>query len=194
MKLKELIRSNRSFRRFQEEVVITRETLLELINLARLSASAANRQPLKFLTACSMQDRELIFPCLGWAGYLRDWTGPAAGERPAAYIIILLDTSIYDHSDCDHGIAAQSILLGATEMGLGGCMIGAIRKQQLRENLSIPPHLKILLVIALGKPAETVELEEVTSPDAIEYWRDDEEVHHVPKRSLEELIVNHPPQ
>jgi nitroreductase len=192
MKLQELIRRNRSFRRFQEDAAITRETLLELIELARLSATAANRQPLKFLPACSPQTRELIFPCLGWAGYLRDWIGPADGERPSGYIIILLDKCIHDRSDCDHGIAAQSILLGATEMGLGGCMIGSIRKHELQEKLSLPSHLEILLVIALGQPAETVDLEEVPSLDAIEYWRDSEDVHHVPKRSLEELIVDPP--
>ncbi len=192
MKLQDLILRNRSFRRFREEVAITREALLELINLARLSASAANRQPLKFLPACSPQARELIFPCLSWAGYLSEWPGPAAGERPSAYIIILLDTRVCDHSDCDHGIAAQSILLGAAEMGLGGCMIGAIQKQQLQEDLSLPSHLKVLLVIALGQPAETVRLEELPSPDNIEYWRDSEGVHHVPKRSLEELVVDLP--
>lgn len=90
----------------------------------------------------------------------------------------------------DHGIAAQSILLGATELGLGGCMIGSIKREELRENLNIPEHLEILLVLAIGKPKEKVVIEPVAAEGNIKYWRDDQQTHHVPKRSLEDIIVN----
>lgn len=192
MRLAELIKKNRSYRRFKEEMEINRETLLELIDLARFSASAANLQPLKFLPACERGLNELIFPCLGWAGYLKNWAGPISGERPAAYIIILSDRRISEVSGCDHGIAAQSILLGAVERGLGGCLIGSLKRQQLRERLSLPLHLDILLVVALGHPAESVQLEELPAPGRIEYWRDETGVHHVPKRSLHEIVVEPP--
>ena len=138
-----------------------------------MSASAANLQPLKYLLACEPEKNAAIFSCLAWAGYLKDWPGPAAGERPAAYILILGDTEISKNFGCDHGIAAQSILLGARAQGLGGCMLGSIQRDRLRELLRIPAKLDILLAIALGQPKETVVIEEVNPGDSIKYWRDD---------------------
>ena len=188
--IEELIRKNRSCRRFQEDFEITAETLRELIDLARLSASASNQQPLKYIISCDRDKNALIFPVLGWAGYLRDWPGPSQGERPSAYIIILGDTTVSNTFDYDYGIAAQSILLGATEKGLGGCMIATINKDRLAKALNIQSHLRILLVIALGKPAEQALIEPVDSNGDIRYWRDDKQVHHVPKRSLDEIIID----
>ncbi len=187
--LRELIVKNRSYRRFYQEVPISCETLRELVDLARLSASGANRQPLKYILSCDPDKNARIFPCLGWAAYLKEWPGPEEGERPSAYIIILGDTEISHSYFVDHGIAAQSILLGATERGLGGCMIASIQKQALREALDIPPRYEILLVLALGKPKETVVIEPVGPDGDIKYWRDDQGVHHVPKRSLDEIIL-----
>ena len=120
---------------------------------------------------------------------MRSWSGPAEGERPSAYIVILGDTEISKSVGCDHGIAAQSIMLGATERGLGGCMIGSIKRDALRETLEIPERYEIQLVLALGKPAETVVLEDVGPDGDIKYYRDDQGVHHVPKRPLDELIL-----
>ena len=124
-----------------------------------------------------------------WAGYLRDWPGPQEGERPAGYIIIMRDTRLSPAIDCDHGIAAQSILLGATEAGLGGCIIGSIQYEGLMEAFSIPEEYEILLVLALGKPKEVVILEEVGSQGDIKYWRDEQRGHHVPKRSMDEIVL-----
>ena len=187
--IEELVKGNRSYRRFHQGEPLSLETLRGLVNLARLSASAANLQPLKYLLACEAEKNAAIFSCLAWAGYLKDWPGPAAGERPAGYIIILGDTEISKNFGCDYGIAAQSILLGAREQGLGGCLIGSIQRDRLRDLLKIPPTLDILLVIALGRPRETVILEEVGPDGGIKYWRDDQEVHHVPKRRLEDIIL-----
>ncbi len=159
------------------------------MNLARLSASAANLQPLKYLLANDPKQNEAIFSCLAWAGYLKDWPGPAQGERPAAYIVILHDQEVAKEVGCDHGIAAQSILLGAREQGLGGCIVGSIKKDLLRQLFSIPGRYEILLVIALGRPRETVVLEEAGPGDSIRYWRDQDGVHHVPKRRLEDIIL-----
>ena len=136
--LKDLILKNRSYRRFYQEVAIEHETLRELVDLARLSASGANRQPLKYILSCDPEKNGLIFPHLTWAAYLKDWPGPSEGERPSAYIIILGDTKISQAFGCDHGIAAQSILLGAREKGLGGCMHGSVRRDELSKALEIP--------------------------------------------------------
>jgi nitroreductase len=187
--ISELVQKNRSYRRFHEEVVINLETLKELVDLSRYCASAANLQPLKYMLSCEPDRNETIFECLGWAAYLKEWSGPASGERPSAYVIMLGDSSIAKSFGCDHGIAAQTILLGAVEKGLGGCMIGAVKRQELRQALSIPAHLEILLVIALGKPKETAVVEKLGPDGDIKYWRDREGVHHVPKRSLNDLIV-----
>jgi nitroreductase len=165
------------------------EDLRGLVDLARLSASAANRQPLKYILSNDVTVNGAIFEHLGWAAYLKDWPGPAEGERPSAYIIILGDTDIARDFWCDHGIAAQSILLGAVEKGLGGCMIGAINKKSLAEALHISGRYEILLVIAIGKPKEEVRIERVGPDGDIRYWRDENGVHHVPKRSLEEIIL-----
>ena len=188
--IRDLIIKNRSFRRFHQDIPIDRKTLEELIDLARLSASAANLQPLKYIISCDRDKNASIFPLLAWAGYLTDWPGPAPSERPTAYIVILGDTTIRKDQSCDHGIAAQSILLGAVEKGLGGCMIGSIQRDSLRVTLQIPDHLEILLVIALGKPAETVVLEDTGDLHGIKYYRDENNVHHVPKRPLDEIIVS----
>ena len=187
--VRDLILKNRSYRRFHQEVAIELETLRELVDLARLSASGANRQPLKYILSGDPKKNALIFPHLGWAGYLKDWPGPSEGERPSAYIIILGDTEIRESFGCDHGIAAQSILLGATEKGLGGCMIGSGKKDELRKVLGIPPHYEILLVLALGKPKEKVVIETIGPDGDFKYWHDSDDVHHVPKRPLDEIII-----
>jgi nitroreductase len=187
--LADLIRKNRSYRRFHQDVPVSLETLRELVDLARLSASAANRQPLKYILSCGPEANARIFPHTRWAGYLKDWGGPVEGERPAAYVVILGDTEVSKDFGCDHGIAAQSIMLGAVEHGLGGCMVGALDRDGLRQALAIPERYEILLVLALGKPKETVVIEEVGRDGDIRYYRDSAGVHHVPKRALKELIL-----
>ena len=187
--IKDLVKRTRSYRRFFEDQYIPKETLRNLIDLARLSASAANRQPLKYLLSNEKETNALIFSRLKWAGYLKDWAGPEEGERPSAYIIVLGDTDISSSFECDHGIASQNILLGATEMGLGGCMVGAVERKYLREDLHIPNQYEILHVIALGKPREKIVIETVGSDGDIKYWRDESDTHHVPKRTLEEIII-----
>lgn len=164
--------------------------LLELVDLARNSASASNRQPLKYILCCSVENSNLLFPCLRWAGALKNWPGPPEGERPSAYIIILGDTEIATNFGIDPGIAAQSILLGAVEKGLGGCMLASVDKPKLRELFAIEERYEILLVIALGKPKEKVVLEVMEPADPFAYWRDEKDVHHVPKRRLDDIIVD----
>jgi nitroreductase len=185
----DLVKKNRSYRRFYQDVKIEIENLRELVDMTRYTASAANLQPLKYILSNSPEKNDNIFKHLAWAGYLKDWPGPDEGERPSAYIIVLADTRIAKSAGCDHGIACQSILLGAAERGLGGCMIGSIERKGLRTALGIPGHLEILLVIALGRPKEKVVTEEVGPEGDIKYWRDSEDVHHVPKRKLKDIIV-----
>lgn len=187
--LRDLILQNRSYRRFHQVARVEESLLRGLVDLARLSASAGNLQPLKYVITCDPDANMKVFPHLRWAAYLKEWSGPVEGERPSAYIVVLGDMQISQAIGPDHGIAAQSILLGATEVGLGGCMIASINRSGLREALKVPASLEILMVIALGKPKEEVVIEDVGPSGDIRYWRDDKGVHHVPKRKLDQIIM-----
>jgi nitroreductase len=187
--LQDLVLKNRSYRRFDESFPIAEQTLKELVELARLTPSGANLQPLKYRLSSDPDTNGRIFSTLAWAGYLKEWPGPVAGERPTAYVTILGDTAIAKNFGCDHGIAAQTILLGAVERGLGSCIIGNIRHDELRQALNLPERYEILLVLALGKPVEAVVVESLPADGSVKYWRDDKSVHHVPKRSLAEIIL-----
>jgi nitroreductase len=189
MNFADLLTRNRSYRRFHEDQPVDRRTLVDLVELTRRCPSAANRQPLKYLVVASPEENHKLFRHLRWAVALRDWNGPAEGERPTGYIVILGDTEITMQFTVDPGIAAQSMLLAAVERGMGGCMVGSIDREGLRADFHIPERFAIALVVALGVPNETVVLETATSPENVDYWRDADGVHHVPKRPLEELLV-----
>lgn len=184
-----LITKNRSCRKFDEACKIDKEQIIRWIDLARLSASGRNMQPLKYAICTNVEKNAAIFPNLAWAGYLKDWDGPADGQKPAAYIVVLKDTTLADNIFCDDGIAMQSIMLGVACDGFGGCIIGSVKKENIHKILNIPAHLEILWVIALGKPAEKIVIEEVRNNN-VKYWRDENEVHHVPKRSIDEIVVD----
>ena len=187
--IKDLVLKNRSYRKFDENFKISSETLRSFIDLARITPSAANRQPLKYILSNSSETNTKIFKTLSWAGYLKEWAGPAKGERPSAYIVILGDTKITADFNADPGIVMQTILLGAVEKGLGGCIFASVKRELLSKNLNIPEQYQILYVIALGKPEENVILEDINKND-VKYWRDNKSNHHVPKRSLDELILS----
>ena len=186
----ELIKKNRSYRRFYEDVTIDSKTLKSFIELARLTPSTRNSHPLKYIVSNTKETNAKIFPALAGAGYLKDWAGPVEGERPAAYIIIVVDKNITQTKPAhDEGIVAQSILLGAVEQGFGGCIIVSVKRQELAEVMNIPEQYEIALVIALGKPKETVVITDVKNND-IKYFRDENAVHYVPKRSIDDIILD----
>ena len=159
------------------------KTLRELIDLARLSPSAANRQALKFILSNDPQKNALVF------ANLRIDNDPIEGERPSAYVIILHDTRIQAWAHVDLGIAAQTIHLGAVEKGFGGVMVGNIEKDGLRKALDIPAHFEILLVLALGKPKEEMVIETMGADGSLQQWWDDKRARHVIKRPLDDVIV-----
>jgi len=186
--LKDLVLKNRSYRRFFQSETIPAAMLREWVDLARNSASARNSQSLKYILSTDEHFNAMIFQELAWAGYLTDWKGPVEGERPSAYIIMLNDKGITENYFCDDGIATQSILLGAVEAGYGGCIIHSVNRKNLRERLNLSEQFDIVQVLALGKPKEEVVLDPMKDGD-VKYWRDENQVHHVPKRALDEIIV-----
>ena len=186
--IREMVVKNRSYRRFFQNHVIETSLLEDLIDLARLSPSAANLQRLRFKICNTEVENEKVFSCLSWAGYLKDWKGPEIGERPSAYITILSTEKDTGKVACDAGIACQSILLGAVESELRGCIFASVKRDELQQLLKIPKKYSIIYVIALGKPKENIKLECIENDD-IKYWRDDNGVHHVPKRKLKDIIL-----
>jgi len=190
MKITELLTKNRSYRRFDEDHAIEEQTLIDLVALTRLCPSSGNRQPLRYLVSCAPEMNEKVFPHLRWAAALKDWPGPGPGERPTGYIVVLGDADMPGSLNVDSGIVAQSMLLAAAEQGLGGCMIGSIDRDRLHEALKIPGDYIIVLVVGLGKPKETVVLEDVDASGNVAYWRDEQGVHHVPKRTMDQLLVS----
>ncbi|MFW5931959.1 MAG: nitroreductase family protein [Desulfohalobiaceae bacterium] len=188
-KVKDLVRASRSIRRFKQSEPLDLQILQELVDTARLTPSAANKQPLRYVLSTDAHLNQEIFDCLTWAAALPDWPGPAQGERPAAYIVILEDTRVSGTGWMDQGIAAQTMLLAAREKGYGGCMLGAVNRRRLAEVLDLEEQYKILLVLALGRPAEEIILEEVGPEQNLDYYRDGQDVHHVPKRRLQDVVL-----
>lgn len=188
--LKDLVLKNRSYRRFYQEVKIDINDLKDLVDLARTTPSTVNSQALKFLIVNNETDNEKVFRTLSWAGLLKDWSGPEDGEKPSAYIIILCDFEFGKNKSIDDGIASQTIMLGAVEKGLGGCMFGSINRKQLAEEFSIDlEKYSIDLVLAIGKPKETVKIVDLPKNKSTAYYRDEQGVHYVPKRALEDIIL-----
>ncbi len=187
-----LIKQTRTVRRYKENKIIGIGRLRKLVDLARLGGSARNGQPLKYMIVTEARLRNRIFHLVKWAGYLKDWPGPDKGERPAAYIICILDRKRCKgperEAHIDLGIATQNLLLGAAEQGIYGCRIAAFSRD-ISKILYLEKRYKVLLVLALGYPAEKVVLEKVKEGGDIRYWRDEHGVHHVPKRSLEDILL-----
>ena len=190
----DLVRRTRTVRRFKQEQTISPELLQSLLDMARLGGSARNAQSLKYMVIIDRQRRDLLFPLLAWAGYLPHWPGPVEGERPAAYVVCLLDTTLQKGPETeahfDLGIATQNLLLGAAEQGIFGCRIGAFSPVKVQQLLNLEAQYTPLLVVALGYAAEEVVLEEVKGDGDIRYWHDEQGVHHVPKRKLADILIS----
>lgn len=190
MSFLDLVTRNRSYRRFDEKVRIPENELQEMVEAARRAASGANLQPLRYHLTADKAEADKLFPLLKWAGYLSDWDGPEKGECPTAYITVVRDTQVKDvASKIDAGIAMQTILLRAVESGYGGCIFASINRDEWAKVIGLDSRYEIMNVIALGVPVEQVVLEEAASQEDIKYYRDDSQVHHVPKRKLGDLLV-----
>ncbi len=192
--IKDLVRQNRSYRGYDESRRVTEEELRELVDCARLTASSVNMQPLKYYLAWEKKEVDRIQALTAWARGLPEMTLPHEGMRPTAFIVICQDKNIQEslaRFQKDVGIAAQTMLLAAVEMGLGGCMIGNFRAESVQQELGLAENLAPLLIVAIGKPAEKIVLTEVGEGESVAYYRDENDVHYVPKRRLEDVILEH---
>jgi nitroreductase len=187
--LKSCMESNRSYRRFDNSRRVEHATLTEVVGLTRFCSSAMNKQPLRYRIVCDADECAKVFPLLKWAGYLKDWDGPTESERPVAYLVQCLDTDcIASFPYCDDGLQLEAITLGLNALGLGGCIIKAFNAAKLAEALALPANLELRHVLAIGYPVEQVVIDDIVDDD-VKYWRDEKAVHHVPKRTLDEIIV-----
>lgn len=188
---RELLMADRSFRRFDNNFKISNDTLVSLVELTRWCASGRNLQPLKYRIVNTEEECEKIFPHLKWAGYYTDWDGPSPEERPTAYLVQCLDTHLTDALLCDDGLQLQAITLGATTLGLGGCIIKAFNAGGVAEALALPDNLVPRYVLALGKPVETIKVEDLSDAEGdYKYFRTPDQMHHVPKRTLDQLVIS----
>lgn len=182
-----LLLRTRSIRRFQDKGSLTPETLESLVELTRYCPSGANRQPLKYMCISKKEDCRFVTKHVKWAALLPEWEGPAEEEEPSAYILVMIDKKLSENAPYDSGIASHAILMGATEKGLGGCMLGNIDRESLHEYFGINRiRYRIDLAIALGVPAEEPVIEEAV--ETTTYYRDENDILHVPKRKLSELL------
>lgn len=186
--IKELLKKNRSYRRFYQNIRISEEELKDIVDAVRYCASGRNAQALKYAIISDEQECAKVYETLAWAGYLKDWDGPIEGERPSAYLIQVLDTQIVENCLCDDGLHLEALSLVATEKGYGCCIIKSFKNENLRNILKLKDEYKITYVLALGKAKEIVVLEDIKDND-IKYWRSNDEIHHVPKRALDEIII-----
>lgn len=190
--LKDLVLKNRSYRGYDPSVRLTREDLVDLVELARFTGSSVNVQPLKYYIAWKQEEVAQIQALTMWAGALKEMKLPHPGKEPAAFIIICQDMNLNSNSTKflrDIGVAAQTMLLGAVEKGLGGCMLGSFYKPKLMDLLNLPEGVEPNLIVALGKPAEKIVLTDVGEDGSTRYYRNAEDTHYVPKRSLEDLVL-----
>lgn len=188
----DLLKKNRSYRGFDETCRISRTVLEALIDCTRYAASSVNLQPLKYFAAGDPETVARIQPLTHWAGRLKELRLPREGSRPTAFIIICQDMAINASPTMfqrDIGIAAQTILLAAAERGLGGCMIGSFEKEALKQALGLPEQIEPMLTLAIGRPDETVVLTQLGPDGSTDYYRDENDVHYVPKRALKEILL-----
>lgn len=192
MTVRDLVIENRSVRAFDEGVRIPGIVLREYVDVVRLTASARNAQPLKYRLVYKPEEAEAFFALTRWAGYITDMKLPPDGQHPVAFIVICHDTEVDPHPEnfqVDVGIAAQTITLAAVEDGYNACMIGSFSKDKASELLGLSENLKPQLVIAIGKGAESPILCDVKDGDT-KYFRDKAGVHFVPKRRLEDIVID----
>ncbi|MDY3810863.1 nitroreductase family protein [Desulfovibrio sp. PG-178-WT-4] len=189
MNFKELVEAARTCRRFEEDKPLSMADLDWLADCARMAPSARNAQELRFILVGPGETCQKLFSLTRWAGALKDWGGPHPGERPTAFIAVLMPESGKELLCYDTGIACQTIQLAATSRGWGCCIIQAFDHKAAPELLGVPEGMKIALVLGLGVAKEKRVLAPMPADGSFGYWRDAEGVHHVPKRPLDELVL-----
>ena len=181
----EIIHSRRSIRRFKQKSIDIK-FLKKFVDCGRVAPSAANFQPLEYFIVSDKNLCAKIFKNLGWAGYIKPKWIPDESERPTAYIIILVKEDLMKYYKWDVGLAAENIMLAAEEKDIGSCILLNINRDEIRKIFDIPDSLYIDCVIALGYKLEKAVIQDMV--DSVKYYRDENDVLHVPKRKLDDIL------
>ncbi len=184
-----LVKEARSCRRFEEADRLGADAVHWLVDCARIAPCARNAQVLRFVVAESKQACEAIFPNTRWAGALK-WDGPVSSERPTAYIAILTPEKPGKLVHMDVGIAAQTMQLAAQSKGIGCCMHASFNPKECTEIFQVPEGMEIALILGLGIEKEHRVLAQMPEDGSFTYWRNEEGIHYVPKRSLSEVLLH----
>ena len=188
--LRDIVAQARSIRRFDMSRPVDRQTLTSFVDTLRLIPASCNFQALKYLIVTDKEECLFMRENTRWAALLPDYNGPLDNECPTAYMVICHDTSVTENETMylkDVGIAAQTVNLLAREQGIGCCMIGSFNTPSVSEHFALPDNIKPKLTLALGYPAESPVI--VEEKGSVAYYRDEKGVHHVPKRSSNDLII-----
>ena len=189
---KDIVKASRSYRGYDESYCFSREELEDFVDCARFAPSSVNAQPFRYYLAWEKEEVDRIQPLTGWAKALPQIDLPHSGKCPTAFIIICQDLNLgasIPRYQKDVGIVAQTMILAAAEKGLGGCMIGSFNAGDVKKELKLADNLAPVLVVAFGKTAEKIVLTEIDEGESIYYYRDENDVHYVPKRKLKDIII-----
>ena len=183
---KTIVQNTRATRRFKQDFNINKQDLIDLIDLARITSSGKNMQPLKYIVVTDEILKDKVYKPLVWAAHLTQWTQSSL-EKPSAYIIVVNDTNIDGFSAIDSGIAMQTINLGATIKGFSSCILASIDKEMYKNIFNLDNHLEPIFAIAFGKKDEDINIVEMKNDT--NYYRDEDDTHCVPKRALEDILI-----
>jgi len=185
---KTLVKNTRTTRRFKQNITISKDEIVELIDLTRTVSSSKNMQPLKYIIITDEQTKQEIYKPLKWAAHLKEWD-QSEDEKPSAYILICDDKSIDGFSMIDLGIAIQTIMLGATSKGYSAAPLASIDKTAYKKLFDLDKHIEPMLIIALGVQDENIQIVDVQNNDT-NYYRDKNGNHYVPKRTLKDVLID----
>lgn len=192
----ELVYKTRTYRRFDESQRLSKDFLLELVDLARMVPNSKNKQVLRYRVVTEPSECEAVFEQLAWAAQLPDWKGPEVGERPTGYIVIVAakdtpDEKLYSGVSYDVGIASQTMMLAARAAtpSVGCCMLRNVRPAIMDVLGLSTDEYEFREVLAFGLPGEEVVVESVGADGNYDYWHGEGKTHHVPKRALEDILV-----
>ena len=182
-----LVNQTRCTRRFKPNIKIPKKDLEEIIDTARISSSAKNMQPLKYLIVTNEKQVNILSTTSKWATHLTAWN-QSKSEQPSAYIIMLNDSSIDGYSMIDAGICLQTIMLAARSKGYASCALASIDKDICKIEFNLNDTLEPMLGIAIGVEDEIIHLVDVKNDD-INYYRNKKDEHCVPKRALDDVLI-----
>lgn len=186
MDLMQLLKTRRTYRRFDQSRPVPEAALQDMAQAVRLSSSARNEQLIRVVFVTAQDLTEAMFDCVHFAADLpRELGTPKPGEHPAMYAVLTYEKKTR-WVDTDAGILLSNLTLSAWAHGVGSCIMGNIDRKAIADLLGIPEVVTIHSVVALGYPTHTSEI--VDPGGKLKYYLDEQKNYKVPKRPISELV------